>query len=90
MIENETNQLAIINPKEQTKKIVILAVLTIVVVILLILVAKNANEIIKQERIYRQYEAQIIALAKQEQDKQMEIEKSKQERLPKLTRRRKK
>lgn len=90
MLENETNQLAIISPKEDTKKIAMLVALTILVIILLILVARNASEIIKQEKLYRQYEAQIIALAKQEQDKQMEIQKRKQERLPKLTRRRKK
>lgn len=76
------------NRKLNVKK-VILVVLLIICAIGLILVAKNSIQIIKQHKVYEQYEAQVIFLQKQEEEKQAKIkekeEKAKQEKLPKLT-----
>jgi biopolymer transport protein ExbB/TolQ len=66
------------------KKIIIL-VLMIVIVICLIMIAKNSLVLINQQKIYKQYEAQLIALQKQEEEKQAEEEKIRQEKIPKLT-----
>ncbi len=81
---------------EQTKKLntkkVILLVLLLIVTLVLIMLAKNSVEIIKQSKIYEQYEAQMIALAKQEEDKlakEQKEEKEKKEKLPQLTQDRK-
>ncbi len=70
-------------------KKVVLVVLLVICAIGLILVAKNSIQIIKQHKVYEQYEAQVIFLQKQEEEKQAKIkekeEKAKQEKLPKLT-----
>lgn len=75
-------------------KKVILVILLIICVIGLVLLARNSIEIIKQHKVYEQYEAQVIYLQKQEEEKQAKIkeaqEKAKQEKLPKLTEERKK
>lgn len=87
-----------INIKEHLdiKKIVIL-ILMIVVVIGLSMVAKKSIEIMNQHKVYKQYEAQLATLKKQEEDKQVkqeeikkEQERIRQERTPKLTQERKK
>lgn len=70
--------------KINIKKIVTI-VLIIIVIIGLILVTEECVEIIKQHKVYEQYEAQQIALKKQEEDKLAEIEKARQEKIPKLT-----
>lgn len=75
------------------KEIAILVVL-IMVVIGLVIIAKNSIEIIDEYQIYQQYEAQLLALQKQEEEKQVEIEKRKQaiekSKKPVLTQERKK
>lgn len=74
--------------QSNTKKIVILNLLVIVLIIL-IMIAKNSIEIINQYKIYQQYETQLLALQKQEEDKQVKIRKKqeemKQNRIPQLT-----
>lgn len=71
-----------------TKKIIIL-ILMIIVIIGLIMIAQNSIEIVKRHKVYEQYEAQIIALKKQEEDRKAEIEREqeriRQEKIPKLT-----
>lgn len=78
------------NEKQITYKKIIIFILLIIVTIELAMVAYNAIEIIKQHKVYEQYEAQLAALEKQEEIKQAQIEKRMQEKMPKLTRRRKK
>ncbi len=67
-----------------TKKIAIL-VLLFILAMGLILVGKNAVEIMKTHKVYEQYEAQMSALARSEEKKQIEIEEKKQEKIPQLT-----
>lgn len=93
--ENDGYDIYKITPDKQLniKKIIII-VLLVVIVIGLILTMKNSIELINQHKIYEQYEAQLAALQKQEEDKQAEIEREKekirQERIPNLTQQRKK
>lgn len=84
--ENEIEEMYLITTEKQLniKKIRII-VLIIITLIALILIAKNAIEIIKKHQVYEQYEAQILTLKKQEEDKLAKIEKEKQEKMPKLT-----
>ncbi len=89
MIKDKIYALVVDDKKINVKKIALI-IATIILVIELIMIAINSLEIIKQHKVYQQYEAQIMALAKQEEDKQVEIERKKQEKIPKLTRRRKK
>ena len=66
-----------ITTKEQldVKKIGILILLAIVVICLVIIV-KNSIELINQHKVYKQYEAQLLALQKQEEDKQADDKKA--------------
>lgn len=74
------------------KKIIIL-ILMIIVIIGLIMIAGNSMEIVTRNKVYKQYEAQLIALKKQEEDRKAEIERERerirQEKIPKLTEKRK-
>lgn len=89
--ENDNYDIYKITDRSQleTKKILILALIIIIVIIGLIMIIKNSMEIINQHKVYEQYEAQLLSLKKQEEDKQAEIEKTKekirQEKIPKLT-----
>lgn len=74
-----------INEEHINRKKIVIVILMIIVVIGLMMVARNSMEIIKQHKVYKQYEAQLAALAKQEEDKQVEIEKKRQEKIPVLT-----
>lgn len=83
-----------INIKEHLdSKKTMLLVFMIAVLIGLIMVAEKSLEIVKQHKVYEQYEAQLIALKKQEEDRKAEIEREKerirQERIPQLTQKRK-
>lgn len=84
--ENSNEEIYLMPTKKQLniKKITIL-VLIIITVIGLSIIIRNSVEIIKQHKVYEQYEAQIMALKKQEEDKLAEIEKKRQEKIPKLT-----
>lgn len=77
-----------INNQLNIKKIALI-VLIILVVIGLIMVAEKSVEIMKQHKVYKQYEAQVIALQQQEEYEKAKIEKQKekmkQEKIPKLT-----
>lgn len=70
--------------KLNIKKIAIIGMI-ILVVIELSMLTKNLIEIIKSHKVYEQYAAQIMTLKKQEEDRLAQIEKRKQERIPKLT-----
>lgn len=88
--ENECYDIYKIDIKNQLNiKKIILILLIILVLIGLIMLAEKSAEIIKQHKVYKQYEAQAIALQKQEEYEQAKIEKQKekmrQERIPKLT-----
>lgn len=91
---NDKDNIYKINIKEHldSKKIMLL-VFMIAVLIGLIMVAEKSLEIVKQHKVYEQYEAQLIALKKQEEDRKAEIEREKerirQERIPQLTQKRK-
>lgn len=71
--------------KQLNRKKVGIIIIIIVTLIALILTTNNIGKIIKQHKVYEQYEAQILVLKKQEEDKLAQIEKKKQEKMPKLT-----
>ena len=83
-----TSLCEVTNEKQITNKKIIICILLIIVTIELAMVANNAIEIIKQHKIYEQYEAQLATLQKQEEMKQAQIKKRMEEKMPKLTRRR--
>lgn len=88
--ENKYNDIYKINTNEKLdKRKVFIIIVVILIAIALIMIAKHSIDIIKYDKIYKQYEAQIIALqvakaneAAKAKEKQ---EKSKQEKLPQLT-----
>lgn len=84
MLRDDIYKISINEKHLNTKKIAIL-VLIIIVAIGLVMVASNSIEIIKHHKIYEQYDMQLKVLAKQEEDKQIEKEKKKQEKIPQLT-----
>ena len=84
MIKDNIYKITIDEKHLNTKKVAIL-LLIVVVAVGLIMLAKNATTILKNHKVYEQYEAQLGALAKQEESRQTEIEEKKQERIPKLT-----
>ena len=86
--DNYNMYMITIDKPSEMKKIVVL-VLLLLVLIGLIIIAKNSMEVIDQYKVYEQYEAQLMALQKQEEDRQAEIEKRRQEKIPKLTQERK-
>lgn len=96
MLEHEKSSsnmyITTINNQLDIQKICII-ILIIIVTIGLIMVTKNSVEIMKQHKVYEQYEAQVIALKKQEEDKKAAIEREKEkireEKTPKLTQKRK-
>lgn len=87
MLKDEMYPIKVIDKNVDNIKKAILVVLVILILVL-ILITKNVFGIIQQHKVYKQYEAQLITLFKQE-DKKAEIEKKKQEKIPILTRRRK-
>lgn len=68
----------------------ILLMILIFILIGLIMIAKNSIAIIKEYRVYEQYEAQLVALQKQEEERVAQIERKRQEKIPKLTQEREK
>ena len=84
MLKDQIYDIKIINKPINNKKMAIL-ILLIVVAMELILVAKNAIAIIQQHKVYKQYEAQLATLAKQEEVEPMEEPEEKVENMPKLT-----
>lgn len=84
MVKDKIYGITISEKQINTKKIAIL-ILLIIVAIGLILVARNAIEMIKQHKVYKQYEAQLATLAKQEEVEPMGEPKEKVENMPKLT-----
>ena len=84
MIKDKIYKITIDEKHLNTKKVAIL-LLIVVVAVGLIMLAKNTTTILKNHKVYKQYEAQLGALAKQEESRQTEIEEKKQERIPKLT-----
>ncbi len=91
--EGNYNIYQITTKSQLDKKKIIILILMIMVIIGLIMIARNSMEIINRHKVYEQYEAQLIALKKQEEDKKAEIEKEqeriRQEKIPKLTDKRK-
>ncbi len=84
--ESSYEDIYLVRTKKQLNiKKVIIVIILILTVIGLIITVQNVTEIIKQHKVYEQYEAQILALKKQEEDKLAQIEKRKQEKMPKLT-----
>lgn len=57
---------------------IVIIILLLIIMIGLFMIVKNSIEIIDEYKIYQQYEAQLLALQKQEEDKQVEIGKRKQ------------
>lgn len=84
MIKDEIYQMIVIKEHLNIKKVVLL-VLIVIVIIELVFVAKNSIIIISQHKVYEQYEAQLVALAKQEEYQKEQLEKKRQEKIPKLT-----
>lgn len=85
MVKDKIYGITISEKQINTKKIAIL-ILLIIVAIGLILVARNAINEIKQNKAYKQYEAQLATLAKQEEIKQQEVvAEEKTPEMPQLT-----
>ena len=84
----------IIDKKRIEAKKIAFLIFMVILIMGLILVAENSRKIMSQYKVYQQYEAQIIALNKQEEYKKTEQERKrkevKQEKIPKLTKERKK
>lgn len=75
-----------IDTKAKFNKNKILIVLLIILsLILVVLVAINISKMINSYKVYKQYEAQIIALKEEEIRHQEELEAQRQAKLPKLT-----
>ncbi len=75
-----------IDTKAKFNKNKILIVLLIILsLILVVLVAINISKMINSYKVYKQYEAQIIALKEEEIRRQEELEAQRQAKLPKLT-----
>ena len=88
--ESKYNDIYRINTNEKLdKRKVLIIIVVILIAIALLMVAKHSIDIIKYEKIYKQYEAQIIALQVAKADEEARIkeeqEKLKQDRLPQLT-----
>ena len=86
MVGNEQEN---VNYKKLNIKKVIIMILIFIILIMLLFITKRATYIIKQHKIYEQYESQIIALKIQEEQKLAELEKIRQAKIPKLTQTRK-
>lgn len=84
MVKDDIYKITINEKHLNTKKVAIL-VLMVIVAIGLIMIAKNSVEVVKQHKVYEQYEGQLVALDKQKEDKQIENQEKKQEKIPKLT-----
>lgn len=84
MVKDEIYKITIKDEHINIKKVAII-ILIIGVIMGLIVVSKNIVEIIKQHKVFKQYESQLIALNKEEEDKQAQIAKKQQEKIPKLT-----
>ncbi len=93
MVKDETEnvdiyQLTTVEKKLNVKKVIII-ILIIVILIMLLFITKRATYIIKQHKVYEQYEAQLAALKLQEEQRLAELEKIRQAKIPKLTQTRK-
>lgn len=90
--EQGAYEIMVVKQIDITKRVIL--IFLVIVVIGLVLIAKNSIKLINQYKLYEQYEAQLISLQKQEEDKQAQIEamqeRIRQERIPKLTEERKK
>lgn len=89
---NDEYQLDIykIDTKEKIdKKKVFIVIVIILALICSILTVKYVNRTLKEYKAYKQYEAQLNTIKHQEEEKQAkmeeEIERKRQEKIPKLT-----
>lgn len=77
-----------IKRKVNKKKLIIITLLLILLLLIVIIIFNSIN-ITKQYKVYKQYEAQIQAIQQQEEARQKkieeEIERKRQEKIPKLT-----
>ncbi len=76
-----------INVPINKKKIIIMFFIFLIIIGLFI-IAENSINLIKQHKVYEQYQAQLATLQQQEKEKQIELEKKRQEKIPKLTQQR--
>lgn len=76
-----------INVPINKKKIIIMFFIFLIIIGLFIIVENSIN-LIKQHKVYEQYQAQLATLQQQEKEKQIELEKKRQEKIPKLTQQR--
>lgn len=77
------------NYKKINIKKVAIMILIFIIVIMLMVITSRATYIIKQTKMYEQYEAQLAALKVQEEQRLAELEKIRQSKIPKLTQTRK-
>lgn len=76
-----------INVPINKKKIIIMFFIFLIIIGLFI-IAENSINLIKQHKVYERYQAQLATLQQQEKEKQIELEKKRQEKIPKLTQQR--
>lgn len=91
MVKDKENNMDIykisINVPINKKKIIIMFFIFLIIIGLFIIVENSIN-LIKQHKVYEQYQAQLATLQQQEKEKQIELEKKRQEKIPKLTQQR--
>lgn len=76
--ENNYSLYQVVSIDKQFHIRIAIIILLLMIMIGLLMIAKNSIEIIDEYKIYQQYEAQLLALQKQEEDKQVEIAKRRQ------------
>lgn len=81
-----------VDKKLDKKKILVLG-LCIIILIILIFIINYSIKVINGYKVYKQYETQLVSIKYQEQEKQNKInseeERKRQEKIPKLTEKRK-
>ena len=88
--EYEQNPYQLNIKKSVNKKKIIISVLIVISIICIILIVNNITKTIEGYKVYEQYEAQLNSIKYQQEQKQAELEKKRQEKIPKLTDERKK
>lgn len=83
--EYEQNPYQLNIKKSINKKKIIISILIIISIICIILIVNNITKTVEGYKVYQQYEAQLNSLKYKQEQKLAEIEKKRQERIPKLT-----
>lgn len=83
--EYKENPYQLNNKNNLNKKKIIISILIVISIICIILIVNNIKKTIEGYKVYQQYEAQLNTIKYQQEQKQAELEKKRQEKIPKLT-----